>query len=1239
MPRLVSSSRFALLFFLVSLSFSIDAQRFQPVISNYLQKEKARFQLTNSDITNWTISDQYDNPVTGVTYTYLNQQVSGIRIFNGISTMAIRDGKVAHFSNGFYAEAAKKTNAIEPVLNAEQAIQAAAEHLGLALTDAPVLESKEQDRLRYTYTRSGISRENIKAELVLVPQSESFRLAWNVIIAPLSTPDWWNIRIDALNGQFIEKNNWTTYCKFDAPHQHDSSVESVSNFSACNMPMITTQSDSGSYNVFPLPVEAPTFGQPNVLKDPHHLVGSPYGWHDTNGSEGAEFTITRGNNVYSYDDPFDFNEPGYSPDGGADLNFNFPFDLYQSPEQNKDAILTNLFYLNNVLHDILYVHGFDENAGNFQSTNYTGNGFGNDFVLAEGQDGGGTNNANFGTPEDGFNGRMQMYLWDVAVEGSMRIVSPDSISGYYYAAPSVFGPKLTNPVTGYTALVVDALDPSGNGCDSIINPEALVGKIAIIDRGGCIYYDKIRAAELAGAIAVIVVNSNESTPISMGGSGPCNIPSVMITKAEGDKIKSVLNAGDSVEVTLLLSPSMRDGSLDNGIIAHEYGHGLSNRLTGGPNNSSCLYNAEQAGEGWSDWLGLILTIEPGDTGTDKRGVGTYASDEDTGKGIRRYPYSTNILINPLTYGDVAGNGEVHATGEIWNSALWELTWSLIDAEGFDPDWYNGTGGNIIAMKLVLEGMKLQVCGPGFLDSRDAILAADDLLYQGVHKCLIWEAFAKRGMGVRAEQGSADVTGDETEDFAIPNSCLIATLPPQALFAPNNTSNCFGIFTFQDQSTDIPQYYFWDFGDGDTSTIQNPMHTYIIPGLYTVSLIVTNNIGSDTFEMNVAFEDLSPPTIVGNTTVCEGSYTNLKANVGSNYTAIWSTEGTVVHTGKSFQTPALTLPVVYTVKQREDKPVYNAGPASNSFGGGGNHNTDFEGKLLFETFAPCKLISVLVYAQGDGDRTIILYDEADQVVQTSTVPLVNGPNRVTLNFDIPEVGRYSLGNASENLYRNNEGANYPYEISNVLSIYSSNAPNGEFSFYYYFYDWKVQEAVCESVEVDVVVNVEPGSSAEFLTETIDLTTDFTDISTGNPDSWSWNFGDGSPEVIEQNPQHTYPVADYYTIELTVSNGSCYSSYQQTIEVGTTAANDPVDDHGLKIYPNPANDEVTIEFVEPISSKMQLIVSNAAGSIVMSRQLEANTSPFTINTSSLSTGTYQFELIGEQGVSVRRITIVR
>lgn len=218
----------------------------------------------------------------------------------------------------------------------------------------------------------------------------------------------------------------------------------------------------------------------------------------------------------------------------------------------------------------------------------------------------------------------------------------------------------------------------------------------------------------------------------------------------------------------------KDGDFDNLVIAHEYAHGTSNRLTGGGGNVGCLNNSEQMGEGWSDWYGIVLTIEPGDAGTDSRGVGTYLLDQGPGgPGIRPNPYSTDLAVNPTTYGDIGGLAVPHGVGYAWCTMLWEVTWALIDEHGFDGDVYNFTGdvtqdaGNIQALALVTEGMKLQVCSPGFVDGRDAILAADVAIYGGANECLIWDAFAKRGLGFNADQGSSGSTTDGTESFDSP----------------------------------------------------------------------------------------------------------------------------------------------------------------------------------------------------------------------------------------------------------------------------------------------------------------------------------------------------------------------------------------------------------------------------------------------------------------------------------------
>src|SRR5690606_6455553 len=210
--------------------------------------------------------------------------------------------------------------------------------------------------------------------------------------------------------------------------------------------------------------------------------------------------------------------------------------------------------------------------------------------------------------------------------------------------------------------------------------------------------------------------------------------------------------------------------LDNEIIIHEYAHGISNRLTGGPTNTGCLQNEEQMGEGWSDFYAIIMTIQNGNQGTDIRGMGSYASGDPNG--IRTYPYTTNMGINPHTYDDIKTEVAPHGVGSVWAAMLWEMTWDLIAEHGFDSDIYNGTGGNNIALQLVTDGLKLQPCSPGFIDGRDAILEADQIANGGANRCIIWRAFARRGLGLSATQGSSNSKVDGAEAFNVPVDCLL-----------------------------------------------------------------------------------------------------------------------------------------------------------------------------------------------------------------------------------------------------------------------------------------------------------------------------------------------------------------------------------------------------------------------------------------------------------------------------------
>lgn len=218
----------------------------------------------------------------------------------------------------------------------------------------------------------------------------------------------------------------------------------------------------------------------------------------------------------------------------------------------------------------------------------------------------------------------------------------------------------------------------------------------------------------------------------------------------------------------------KDGNFDASVIAHEWGHGLSARLTGGGQVENCLRHIENPMEGWSDWLAAILTIKPDDTGATPRTIATYLLGQGpNGSGVRFYPYSTNMEVNPQTYEDVRDMAGVHRIGAIWGEIIWEMTWELINEYGYDPDIYNFTGnvnqdaGNIMAMAIVAEGLKFTPCSPGFVDAREGIIDAAQQIYGSRILCVIWRAFAKRGLGAFAVQGSSENQFDQVPSFETP----------------------------------------------------------------------------------------------------------------------------------------------------------------------------------------------------------------------------------------------------------------------------------------------------------------------------------------------------------------------------------------------------------------------------------------------------------------------------------------
>lgn len=606
------------------------------IARDYLGRHHTRLGLAEADVADWVVTDQYVSRHNGVTHLHFRQRLNGFEVINAtLNVNVAHDGSIINVGNRFVPNLHAALRPAPLLLSVTDAVEAVARHLRQPMREPPTrLRRWDGVEQRTLVSGGALSQEPIPARLVYQATESGVRLAWELVIQPPDGQHWWHLRVDGETGAVLAQDDWVVQDEWgSAPRAGE-----VAPARAANAPA-PARFAPDSYRVLAMPFISPE--EPGathaLVTDPAHLTASPFGWHDADGVAGAEFTDTRGNNVFAQEDTDANNTGGYRPSGGSSLLFDYPLDPIQGPTggTNQAAAIVNLFYWNNISHDVFYHYGFDEASGNFQENSYGRGGLGGDPVQADAQDSQGTNNATFATPPDGLAPRMQMYLF-----------------------------TLTSPP--------------------------------------------------------------------------------------------------------------RDSDLENTIILHEYGHGISNRLTGGPSNASCLQNAEQMGEGWSDWFALALTAKATDTAAQGRGLGTYVVGQPwDGPGVRPKPYSTDWAVNNYTYGNLTpGN-----VGYVWATMLWDMYWNLVDEYGFDPDFYTGNAGNTLAIQLVMDGLKLQPCSPGFVDGRDAILLADMVNNEGANQCAIWDAFARRGLGYSAQQGSSHSILDGVPAFDIPLACGPLTVTP------------------------------------------------------------------------------------------------------------------------------------------------------------------------------------------------------------------------------------------------------------------------------------------------------------------------------------------------------------------------------------------------------------------------------------------------------------------------------
>ncbi len=807
----------ALLSLLAVLGFiaASDGQSLAEANQLALSHARASQVLAQADLADLGVDHSYTDEKLGVTYVYLQQRIGQVPVEGAVASLAIKGGEVFSFRQNFVAGLAVRTTSVVARVDDRQAVQAAATSVGydgalkLRPVNAGVLARGQR---HFEAAESFVSSPILVADVFALDDvSGELRRAITVDLDQ-RRGDYMHVTIDAATGAVLKTESYSHHCQFETGFGgHDALCEGAA-YAKTESPaaanaydfFTTAARDGSSYRVYAWPAESPTHGPQTLVTSPADSLASPFGWHDTDGKPGAEFTITRGNNAHAYLDALDSNraQAAYpEPDGGQDLKFDIAYDHAKEPIAQSAATTINLFYAVNKLHDFAFHNGFTEAAGNFQQTNYTGQGRGGDYVLAESQDGsltnttrngpvgGYLNNANFSTPIDGGNGRMQMYLWNANNIGApITVTAPANLAGRTYgeiglpSADSWPTARVTQS-TNVTAGVVVAKDDVANasfldGCEPLANAAEVKGRIALVDRGSCNFSLKALNAQNAGAVGVIICNFEDAVINMAAGSpaegGAVKIPTVMFTRAGCNRLLADAAANPDLRLTIRQGATAPTtyvaGSLDNGIVAHEYGHGISTRLTGGP-NVRCLSNAEQMGEGWSDFFSLVTSVRPGDRPDQPRGIGTFAERQPTdGPGIRPFPYTRDMNRNPVTYADVADVNRFsapHGTGSIWASMLWDLHWDLVDVYGFGADLNYDTLGNNKAIQLVMTGLKLQPCSPGFVDGRDAILAADELLYGGRHRQLIWRTFARRGLGAFASQGSSNNRSDGVPDFNVP----------------------------------------------------------------------------------------------------------------------------------------------------------------------------------------------------------------------------------------------------------------------------------------------------------------------------------------------------------------------------------------------------------------------------------------------------------------------------------------
>ncbi|MFT5885996.1 MAG: hypothetical protein ACI9IP_002460 [Arcticibacterium sp.] len=412
---------------------SVQAQDEVLVAKKYLKEHLNEQKLSIQEIENLKVSSQYYSASSGLNHLYLKQTFEGIDVYNGMYNITSKDGEVLFLANSGIKNLKARIPSVDmkSIISPSVALQKAALPVNLELSKQLKRVSSvslNDDVLKEVVFSDGqLSEENVVVKLFWFESNEKgnagLHLVWEASIYQIGYKHNWSIKIDAVSGEILDtKDNVLHYPFGESTNQINAEIGKSARKEGKKMYNSVSTVFANTYRVFDYPLESPNHGSSSLVTSPYTKFapagtgpGDTNGWHHYGERVFDNYDYTKGNNVVAYQDTANDNTAVLSDFAPSSTDFIFDYSYTQglkNGEVNQNAAITNLFYWNNLLHDVLWKYGFDEPAGNFQNDNLERGGAGGDAIFAEAQDGNFVNDASISTASDGGTVRMQISLRD-----------------------------------------------------------------------------------------------------------------------------------------------------------------------------------------------------------------------------------------------------------------------------------------------------------------------------------------------------------------------------------------------------------------------------------------------------------------------------------------------------------------------------------------------------------------------------------------------------------------------------------------------------------------------------------------------------------------------------------------------------------------------------------------------------------------------------------------------------------